>query len=73
MKTGSTWNAGFDIRARFWGNKKVTCGDFENFHFLVIFGQLNFENCQKLPNFDLRLPENDGKIKNLKIPAHNIF
>ena len=53
MKTGSTWNAGSDIRARFWGNKKVVCGDFENFDFFVIFGRSNFENCQKLPNFDL--------------------
>ena len=70
MKTGSTWNASFDIGATFWDNEKVMCGDFENFDFLVIFGQSKIENCQKLPNFDLRCPENDQKIKIFKIPAH---
>ena len=31
VKTKTTWNAGSSTRVRFGGNKKVTCGDFENF------------------------------------------
>ena len=52
-------------------NKKGMCMDFENFDFLVINGQSNFENCSKTPNFDLRCPKNDRKIEIFKIPVHN--
>ena len=29
VKTGSLWDASFDIRATFWDNKEVMCGDFQ--------------------------------------------
>ena len=63
----------FDIRAKFWGNTKVLCADFENFDFWVIFRASKVKIWQFLTIFKIRLAENERKIKVFRIPARNFF